>query len=73
MSILQRMREIPPSLKKILGVVFIVIGLLALVTPLTPGSWIALLGLEFLGIRFLFLDKISSWWKSRKEIKTDSK
>lgn len=67
------MREIPPSLKKILGVVFIVIGLLALVTPLTPGSWIALLGLEFLGIRFLFLDKISSWWKSRKEIKTDSK
>ena len=38
-------------LKKILGVLLIIIGLLALVTPLTPGSWLAIIGLELLGLR----------------------
>jgi hypothetical protein len=37
--------------KKVLGVILIIIGLAALVTPLTPGSWLALIGLELLGIR----------------------
>jgi len=38
-------------IKKVLGVILIVIGLFALFTPLTPGSWLALIGLELLGIR----------------------
>ena len=38
-------------LKKTLGVILIIVGLAALLTPLTPGSWLALIGLELLGIR----------------------
>ncbi len=39
--------------KRLLGVVCIIVGLFALVTPLTPGSWLALVGLELLGLTFL--------------------
>jgi len=44
-------------LKKILGILFVVVGFLALVTPFTPGSWLFFVGLEFLGIRILFFEK----------------
>ncbi|MCJ7729355.1 MAG: hypothetical protein MUO27_05720 [Sedimentisphaerales bacterium] len=39
--------------KKVLGIFLIIVGLLALLTPLTPGSWLALIGLELLGVRML--------------------
>ena len=42
-----------PVLKKILGILCILLGLAALVTPLTPGSWLTLVGLELLGFGFL--------------------
>jgi len=45
-------------LRKVLGVVFIIIGLAALLTPLTPGSWLALIGLELLGVRMLVTRKL---------------
>jgi hypothetical protein len=38
-------------IKKAIGVILIIIGLVALFTPFTPGSWLALIGLELLGIR----------------------
>lgn len=41
------------ALRRALGIVLIIIGLAALFTPLTPGSWLALIGLELLGIGFL--------------------
>ena len=47
-------------LKKVLGVILIVVGLAALLTPLTPGSWLALIGMELLGIRILFFKKFLS-------------
>jgi len=31
-------------IKKVLGVILIIIGVFALLTPLTPGSWLALIG-----------------------------
>ena len=46
-----------PRLKIVIGILCIVIGLLALVTPLTPGSWLALIGLELIGIRTLWIRK----------------
>lgn len=52
-----------PKIKKIIGVVLIIIGLLALLTPLTPGSWLAIIGLEFLGIRLSAWHKIKLWLK----------
>ena len=38
----------------------VLIGVLALLTPLTPGSWLALIGLEILGIRILLERKLIS-------------
>lgn len=66
-------------LRKILGVIFIILGLLALVTPFTPGSWLALIGLELLGMGFLIprkvrtalqkiKDKIRVWFSGKKVI-----
>lgn len=50
--------EVSPSLKKVVGVILMMIGVLALVTPFTPGSWLIFVGLELLGI--------SIWRKDRK-------
>jgi hypothetical protein len=47
--------------KKAAGVILIVLGFLALVTPATPGSWLILVGLEFLGLRLLMSDKLLAW------------
>ena len=49
-----------PKFKKAVGVVLILVGLAALVTPLTPGSWLIFIGLELLGLRFLLLDKLKT-------------
>lgn len=49
--------------KKTIGILLIIIGLLALVTPFTPGSWLIFIGLEFIGIRILFLNKIKAWFQ----------
>jgi uncharacterized protein YqgC (DUF456 family) len=46
-----------PRLRTLLGVFLIVLGLIALVTPLTPGSWLTLIGLELLGFRMVFKKK----------------
>jgi len=48
-------------LRIILAIFLIVVGLLALITPLTPGSWLALIGLEILGIRILIQRKFLSF------------
>lgn len=53
--------------KKITAVVFIVIGLLALITPLTPGSWLIFVGLELLGIRMIFWDKIKDKFSKKDD------
>jgi len=68
-------------IKKIAGVILIIVGLAILFTPFTPGSWVALIGLELLGIRhfvfrkFLndrqraaaekFMDKLKSRFKKK--------
>ena len=61
---------IKPAFKKIIGILLIIIGLLALVTPFTPGSWLIFVGLEFLGFRMLFWDKIKAWFKKHNSRQT---
>ena len=51
------------TVKKTIGILLIVIGFLALVTPFTPGSWLVFVGLELLGFRLLFWDKIKVWFQ----------
>jgi hypothetical protein len=50
-----------------LGVICIVLGFLALVTPLTPGSWLILIGLEILGLGFLLEGKLFRWLKGKRK------
>jgi len=57
-KILKRIAEKVP--KKPLGIIFVVLGILALVTPFTPGSWLVFVGLELLGVRYLFRDKVDA-------------
>jgi drug/metabolite transporter (DMT)-like permease len=52
-------------LKKTIGIILIIIGLAALVTPFTPGSWLALIGLELLGFGFLLENRLGRALKSR--------
>ena len=52
-----------PRIKKAVGIILILIGLAALATPFTPGSWLAFIGLELLGVRILLLDKFKFWKK----------
>jgi hypothetical protein len=60
-----------PAAKRVariaIGVVLIVLGLAALVTPFTPGSWLALVGLEFLGLRVLLRDRLCAWAAARPD------
>lgn len=51
------------SVKKVVGLIFIILAVLILITPFTPGSFIFLiLGAELLG----FGDKLKSWLKVKK-------
>ncbi|MGA1979105.1 MAG: hypothetical protein ABSG99_00860 [Sedimentisphaerales bacterium] len=54
-------------LKKTIGVIFIVWGLIALVTPFTPGSWLAIIGLQMLGFGFLLENRIGRATKKKLE------
>ncbi|OHA91114.1 MAG: hypothetical protein A2665_02885 [Candidatus Zambryskibacteria bacterium RIFCSPHIGHO2_01_FULL_46_30] len=52
-----------PIVRKTTGVVLVIIGLISIITPLTPVGFLLLLGLEILGIRILVWDKLKSWFK----------
>ena len=52
-------------LRKFLGIVLIILGFVALVTPFSPGSWLMLIGLEILGFGFLLEGKLSRLLKSK--------
>lgn len=48
-----------PLLRKVVGGVLVLVGFVALITPLTPGAVLFLfVGFEFLGLRFMFLDRM---------------
>lgn len=51
-------------LRKALGIVLIILGFLALITPCSPGSWLILVGLELLGLGFLLEDRLPASWKA---------
>jgi hypothetical protein len=56
-------------LKKALGIIFIILGFIALITPCSPGSWLILVGLEFMGLGFLFENRLPAFLKSRHQSK----
>ena len=62
----ERFAHMDPRLKFLLGLFLVAVGLFALVTPLTPGSWLGLIGLELLGIRVLTGKTARELWRSLK-------
>ena len=48
--------------KRVLGVLLIILGIAALVTPLTPGAWFIFVGMELLGISFLIPKGLRKYW-----------
>lgn len=50
------------TLKKTVGILLIIIGIAALITPLTPGSWLIFVGLELLGWRLLANNGLRKYW-----------
>jgi hypothetical protein len=53
-------------MKKVIGIIFILLGIAALVTPFTPGSWLVFVGLELLGVRIAFWEKIKTKFINKK-------
>ena len=51
--------------RKALGVVFIILGVVALVTPLSPGSWLIFIGLGFFGVRLAFWERFKVLLKNK--------
>ena len=58
-----------PKIKKTVGAVLVLIGLAAFVTPLTPGSWLAIIGLELLGVRILLSDPLRRRFSEASKLK----
>lgn len=58
---IKKLMKVSPTFKKTVGVVLVIVGFLALVTPFTPGSWLIFVGLELLGVRFLVWDRLKAW------------
>lgn len=51
-----------PRTRKTIGWFLVVIGFFALVTPLTPGGLLFFLGLEILGLRIIFTEKMKCFF-----------
>jgi hypothetical protein len=49
------------AIRTVVGVILVLLGLAALLTPLTPGSWLIPIGLEFLGLRILLENRCRAW------------
>lgn len=50
-----------PKISKVFGMVFIIIGLFSLITPFTPLGILFFIGLEFLGVRTKYWQKLKIW------------
>lgn len=60
--------EAKPRLRKIAGWAFVIIGFVALVTPLTPGGLLFFVGLELLGLRFIGTEKLKRFLTKEKKL-----
>jgi len=52
-----------PKIRKICGVILVVVGAISIITPFTPFGFLIFFGLEILGVRILFIDKIKNIFK----------
>jgi len=50
------------TIKKVLGIILVVLGVLAHLIPFVPASGVIFIGLGFLGIPLLLPNKIKNWF-----------
>lgn len=59
-----------PAIRKLLGVIFVIAGLIFMIMPIVPGAWLLIVGLEFLGLRLLVQGKLKcmfgNYWIYKK-------
>lgn len=60
LAIVRRFWNEHKNVRRTVGVLCILIGLVALLTPLTPGSWLIPIGFEILGFRLLLWERIKT-------------
>jgi hypothetical protein len=53
------------AIRLTIGVILVLLGLVALFTPFTPGSWLVPIGLEVLGLRILLENRVRAWADAR--------
>ncbi len=58
-----------PRLKKTVGWVCVVVGVVAVVVPVVPGAPLVFVGFEILGFRMLFLDRMLK--RERKVVESE--
>jgi uncharacterized protein YqgC (DUF456 family) len=56
------------NIKKIIGAILIVLGIIGWMLPIVPGMLIVIIGLELLGLRMIFQNKIKSYFENPKLI-----
>jgi len=45
--------------RRLIGLISILVGLVALITPFTPGaSWLIFIGMQMMGFHLVFFDKL---------------
>ena len=54
-------------IRYVFGATLIGLGFLALVTPLTPGSWLIFVGAEILGIELLSAERVKGYYQKLKD------
>ena len=68
----EKMRE-HQLIRKVIGVALVIFGLIALVVPFFPFAWVAFIGLQFLGLRFMFFKRVRRWWQREDGSMTEAK
>ncbi|MEK7578978.1 MAG: PGPGW domain-containing protein [Patescibacteria group bacterium] len=53
-----------PRIQKTFGVILITLGVIALLTPATPGAWLIFIGLGLFGVRIAWWDAFVGWLKT---------
>lgn len=61
----QQMKILKERFKKPLGIFFLIIGIISVLTPFTPLGFLVLVGLELLGLRERAMEKLNKIRKSR--------
>jgi len=64
------LKEVYDTLKirKAIGIFLVIFGFVGIVTPFTPWGFLFFVGLELLGIRFLWIERSKRWLEKKNII-----